>query len=88
LGGVAPKVTFALLQNNRVSTLGTLSLLEFRVRKTFAADVANLRGFSRKIGENPRNLRQKGTWASQAKINSKLKSLFRATFGCSDISRN
>jgi hypothetical protein len=46
--------------------------LEFRVRKTFAADVANLRGFSRKIGENPRNLRQKGTWASQAKINSKV----------------
>jgi hypothetical protein len=60
-------------------TVGSWLFLEFRVRKTFAADlpygydVANLRGFSRKIGENPRNLRQKGTWASQAKINSKLK---------------
>jgi hypothetical protein len=62
-----------------------LLLLEFRVRKTFAADVANLRGFSRKIGKNPRNLRQKGTWASQAKINSKLKLLQRKVDGYAGI---
>jgi hypothetical protein len=43
----------------------TLILLEFRVRKTFAADLP--------YGHDVANLRQKGTWASQAKINSKHK---------------